>query len=250
MTGRLLEHADAAGDQIGAAAAEASSAEPVARERLQHGPHPRSVEDQPRPEVPVLRIPDRFVEPADRRESLAAHRRQPEDEVPAQDRRALVVDLERELGRIRASHRHAVDLEDGVAREHVEIGSRPREVGQRLEAFGHVHVVSVQNDHEVAGRNTGGRVPGRRRAAVLLPDERDPLRVRRDRAHEVVRGPVVADDHLERELRLSEHRFDRLGDETGDVVRGDDHAEGRLRPRLQALRCARGECRRHAASRC
>ena len=152
-----------------------------------------------------------------------------EDEVPAHDLAPLVVDLERPVVAVDTPQDPPVDLEIRICREQVEVGSRRRERGECFQPARQVHVVGVENRDELARRGPGGRVLSGRLAAVLLPDEDDPLPERRERRVEVVGRPVVADDHLVGRLGLAEGGRDRLADAVGDLVGGDQDRERRRR---------------------
>jgi len=124
--------------------------QPVPRERLHHRPDPRAVEDQPRPQVRVGRVPEGLIEAAGGEEALAPHGRQAEHEVAPEDRGSLVAGLERKLVHVAAAHGSSVELEQCVRGQDVEVWPRDRQLGERLEPLRGVQVVGVQDGEKLA----------------------------------------------------------------------------------------------------
>src|ERR671923_281219 len=206
---------------------QAPMTEPVADERLVDDADSTAVEDEAEPAVPVVGDRDRLVPAADPLEPVPADGGR-EEEAAVEDRLALSAGRKRLGPGVEAGHSAAVDLEQRVGREDVEVGPGRRERAHRLEPRRQIRVVRVEDDEEVAARPRRGRVQRGGAAAVLLVDEHDPVAVGSERTLEVVGRAVVADDHLVRRRRLAERRLHRLRDRGGRVVgRHEDGEPGR-----------------------
>ena len=216
---------------------EAGLAQPVQGERLVDAAGARAGEDQPEPELPVGRPEDRLVEAAVLEQAFAPHGGEAEDEVALQDRAALVGDLEPPAAVVVAPDAPPVDDEVGVGREDVEVGSRLRELAQRLERRREVDVVGVEDRDEVAAR----RAP--RPRSWPTPRRRSPsagARSRRGRARALARA---------RRWSRRRRRSPRAG---GASAAGPSRARRRSRPRPGTRRRSRrrsGPARRPTSAR-
>ena len=170
----------------------------VAIQGLVDETRPGAGEDQAYPAVPVRARDDGLVEAADLDQAAAPHRGGAEDEVVLEERPPLVGDLEDLVLLVAAPQGSTVDLEVRVGGDEVEVGAGGGELAHRLEPLGHVEVVGVEQGDELARGSERRRGLGRTLAAVLAPQQRDPVQVGLERALDVVGGAVVADDHLVR----------------------------------------------------
>ena len=96
-----------------------------------------------------------------------------QDEVPLQNRAALITDVESPRSVVHAADGTATCDEQPVGREDVEIRSGVRELGQRSDPLGQIDVVRVEDEHEVAGRLARRGFLRGRLASVLLMQEDD-----------------------------------------------------------------------------
>jgi hypothetical protein len=110
--------------------------------------------------------------------------------------RALITDLESPRSVVHAADGTAACDAPPVGREHVEIRSGARELGQRSDPLGQIDVVRVEDGHEVAGRLA------RRLASVLLMQEDDFASIGTRGRLEVVGRAAVAHEYFERRQRL------------------------------------------------
>ena len=102
-------------------------------ERLVDATGRRAGEDHPEPEVPVGRPADGLVEATLLDQPPAAHGREPEDEVPLQDRAALVLHLEAPGMVVDIANLDAVRDDQRVARQDVEVRAQLSQLAQSLE---------------------------------------------------------------------------------------------------------------------
>src|SRR5215204_495616 len=101
--------------------------------RFHHATRRGAGEDHSNPTVPVSRPPDLLVETADVEKAIAPHNDVPEDEVPVENRCALVLDVEGPVARVATPHHLTVDLQIGIARDDVEVRAGRRKLRKLLE---------------------------------------------------------------------------------------------------------------------
>ena len=117
-------------------------------------------------------------------------------------------------------------------------GRAAPECGETLQAPRVIDVVSVEECNEIGPGRANARVASGGGASILLADELHAILERREGREDVVRRPVVDDDHLLRRHRLSERRLDcsrhrrrrvegRDHDREARRIRGRDLSSGR-----------------------
>src|SRR5207247_10304894 len=115
----------------------------------------------------------RLVEAAMGKQAFPPHCSMSENEVPLQDRTALIVDLKPPATIVVAPHPSPVDNQVGVCGEYVQVRASVRQLRQHLEAVWQVDVIGVENHNEVSARARRRRVLRRGLAAVALSHEDD-----------------------------------------------------------------------------
>ena len=241
----VLEHANASQQICSTIPGEAGRSNAIRHERLIDASSAGAGKDQPDPALPVIGDAKRLVESAAGEERRPSNRRPASDEACAENSQSLIVGDKRGLVAEQGALL-AVDLEERIGCDEIEIGPRRREVSERLESARLIRVVSIEDHDEVAGRCAHARIQRRRSAAVLLPEQHDLTAPGLEHPLERIRRSVIADDHFQRALRLRRHRSKRRTDSLSRLVRRDHDGErGRRSGRDVALGFG-GEEHRHS----
>ena len=221
------EERETRGHRRHALGAEAVGVQTVAREPLLNHRDPFSGKEKPDPCLPVGSVGERLVEPAEGEEPLtvqqcvAEHRvaveQRVEPDVATRPRVALDVPAVQVAGV--GEHRR-------VGRHAQHVGVDGHDVEQRGEPAGEELVVGVEQADPGRARRTDRLVlRGRGPARCAAPDHAHRRSERLGHLDRLVRGAVVAHDHLGRCGDLRERALQRGGEEVSGVARGHHHRD-------------------------
>ena len=120
-----------------------------------------------------------------------------------------------------------------IGPDHPDVGMRAKHPHLRFELPREKRVVRVEQRDELAPGVGESKIPGRRNATIRLAQvaDRRPAPVALDHPPRLVGRAVVDDDDFHVVVSLPEHALDGRADDTGAIMRRDDHAD---HPRLPA----------------